>query len=108
MHMRSSFVSKLHLPGALMALTAILVFFPQQTAAWGRNAHKLVVNQAIDTLPLDIRGFFESYRAILLQHVIDPWTPSQKLQRKSAITIYISTSMAASRFTPSPTATKPP
>jgi hypothetical protein len=56
---------------------------PHQAAAWGRNAHKLVVNQAIDTLPQDIRGFFESYRSILLQHVVDPLdavakTPAEK------------------------------
>ena len=53
-------------------LLGICVAFPHSLAAWGRNAHKLVVNQAIDTLPQDIRGFFESYRAILLLHVIDP------------------------------------
>jgi hypothetical protein len=66
-----------------VALSGILLLFPQRAAAWGRNAHKLVVNQAIDTLPQDIRGFFESYRGILLQHVIDPLdavakTPTEK------------------------------
>jgi hypothetical protein len=62
---------------------ATCVVLPQRLAAWGRNAHKLVVNQAIDTLPADIRGFFESYRSVLLQHVVDPFeavakTPAEK------------------------------
>jgi hypothetical protein len=68
---------------ALATLLSALLFSPCFTAAWGRNAHKLVVNQAIDTLPQDLRGFFESYRGILLQHVIDPLdavakTPAEK------------------------------
>lgn len=67
----------------LLLLFGILVSLPSRLAAWGRNAHKLVVNQAIDTLPQDIRGFFESNRALLLQHVIDPLdavakTPAEK------------------------------
>ncbi len=67
----------------LLLLLSILVSVPSRVAAWGRNAHKLVVNQAIDTLPQDIRGFFESNRALLLQHVIDPLdavakTPAEK------------------------------
>jgi hypothetical protein len=67
----------------LLLLLSILVSVPSRVAAWGRNAHKLVVNQAIDTLPQDIRGFFESNRALLLQHVIDPLdavakTPTEK------------------------------
>jgi hypothetical protein len=69
--------------GLLLVFAATSVLLPQRAAAWGRNAHKLVVNQAIDTLPQDIRGFFESYRGILLQHVIDPLdnvakTPAEK------------------------------
>jgi hypothetical protein len=67
----------------LFVSAATLALFPQRTAAWGRNAQKLVVNQAIDTLPQDIRPFFESYRGLLLQHVNDPLdalakTPSEK------------------------------
>jgi hypothetical protein len=69
--------------GLLAGLVAICVLVPPRAPAWGRNAHKLVVNQAIDTLPQDIRGFFESYRSVLLLHVIDPFeavakTPAEK------------------------------
>jgi len=45
---------------------------PQHSRAWGRNGHRLVVNKAIDTLPQDIRPFFESNLALLSQHVTDP------------------------------------
>src|SRR4029077_9860400 len=67
----------------LLLLLSILVSVPSRVAAWGRNAHKLVVNQAIDTLPQDLRGFFESNRALLLQDVIHPLdavtqTPAEK------------------------------
>ena len=56
----------------LPAITAILLIFPHGAQAWGRNANKLVVNKAIDTLPADIRDFFESNRALLSLHVTDP------------------------------------
>jgi len=62
---------------------ALIALLPQHAAAWGPNGHKLIVNQAIDTLPTDIRYFFEGNRSILLQHVTDPLeaiekTPSER------------------------------
>ena len=54
-------------------VTARFCCFPRMARrAWGRNANKLVVNKAIETLPPDIREFFESNRALLSQHVTDP------------------------------------
>jgi hypothetical protein len=71
--MRRGFPSEAQIRAVrLLALAALFALLPQQAAAWGRNAHKLVVNQAIDTLPQDIRGFFEINRWYLLQHVLDP------------------------------------
>ena len=57
-----------------LSLAFVLAFLPcpQESRAWGRNGHRLVVNKAIDTLPPDIRAFFESNRALLVQHVTDP------------------------------------
>lgn len=65
------------------ALCGAFLLFPNLAAAWGRSAHKLVVNQAIDTLPYDVRYFFESGRTLLLLHVNDPLeaeakTPAEK------------------------------
>jgi hypothetical protein len=59
---------------ATIALACLVLFlsFPQNSRAWGKNGHRLVVNKAIDTLPSDIRPFFESNLALLSQHVTDP------------------------------------
>lgn len=40
--------------------------------AWGNNAQRLIVNHAVDTLPADLRPFFEANRNFLIQHVNDP------------------------------------
>ena len=55
----------------LGAMVASLLL-PQNSWAWGRNAHRLIINKAVDTLPGDIRAFFEENRGTLLQHVTDP------------------------------------
>jgi hypothetical protein len=62
---------------------AALGMLPQPAAAWGANAQKLVINKAIDTLPPDIRSFFETNRSALVLHVTDPLnaeatTPAEK------------------------------
>jgi hypothetical protein len=54
-----------------LAVVAILAS-PGSLLAWGANGDKLVVNKAIDTLPFDVRSFFETNRAFLVQHVTDP------------------------------------
>jgi hypothetical protein len=55
-----------------LAAVAMLALTASDARAWGENSHKLVVNQAIETLPSDIRFFFELNRGILSQHVSDP------------------------------------
>jgi len=50
----------------------VFLFLPQVSQAWGRNGHRLIINKAVDTLPADVRGFFEVGRGSLLQHVTDP------------------------------------
>ncbi|HME13521.1 MAG TPA: hypothetical protein VKF79_11695 [Candidatus Acidoferrum sp.] len=57
---------------AMLAVVALAALLPHAAHAWGRNGQKLIVNQAIDTLPPEIRGYFEANRATLLQHVSDP------------------------------------
>jgi len=59
------------------------LFLPISTFAWGNNANKLIVNRAIDTLPADLRPFFDNSRAELLNHVNDPFvtvarTPAER------------------------------
>jgi hypothetical protein len=70
---------------AVLALACLVLFlsFPQNSRAWGKNGQKLVVNKAIDTLPPDIRTFFETNGSFVILHVTDPLdaeakTPAEK------------------------------
>lgn len=40
--------------------------------AWGANGHKLVTGKAVDTLPSEMRSFFDARRSTLTQRVLDP------------------------------------
>lgn len=67
----------------LLATVAMFLLFPRTATAWGGKGHKLILNQAVDTLPAEIRYFFEASRDLLLQHVTDPLdaiekTPSER------------------------------
>jgi hypothetical protein len=68
----SSFDHACRRAGAALACLMLCLFFPHNSRAWGKNGHRLVVNKAIDTLPPDIRSFFETNLALLSQHVTDP------------------------------------
>jgi len=57
---------------AAFALLTLALVSPQITQAWGGSGQKLILNKAIDTLPPEIRGFFDSNRGFLLQHLADP------------------------------------
>jgi hypothetical protein len=55
---------------AFLAIAALLL--PFSVRAWNANADRLITNQAVDTLPGDLRPFFEANRQFLVQHVNDP------------------------------------
>lgn len=61
-----------------LAILLACLAIPQPLLAWGRNGQRLVVNKAIDTLPQEIRSFFDSSRGLLAQHVTDPLDASAK------------------------------
>jgi hypothetical protein len=68
---------------SLLSAIVVLALTPGQAFAWGANAQKIVVNKAVDTLPPDVRAFFDANRAFLVLHVTDPLeaeakTPSEK------------------------------
>ncbi len=69
---RLSFHDSWRRTGIVVICFVFFLLSPQNSRAWGRNGHRLVVNKAIDTLPQDIRPFFESNLALLSQHVTDP------------------------------------
>jgi hypothetical protein len=52
--------------------------------AWGPSAHRLVNTWAIETLPPEIRAFFESNRQFLVEHANDPdeWMKKDRYERK--------------------------
>ncbi|HXX13638.1 MAG TPA: hypothetical protein VEJ47_01935 [Candidatus Eremiobacteraceae bacterium] len=56
----------------LAALVVCLGVLPFPAFAWGNNAQRLVVSHAVDTLPAELRPFFEANRNFLVQHVNDP------------------------------------
>jgi hypothetical protein len=56
----------------LLFLTVIDLSFPGGIFAWGNNAQRLIINHAVDTLPYELRPFFENNRNFLIQHVNDP------------------------------------
>lgn len=57
----------------IVASAAALCLFPSTAAAWGNSAQRLIVNKAIDTLPPDVRAYFDANRGFLGQHVTDPF-----------------------------------
>jgi hypothetical protein len=78
-------ISKLSPRSAIIPFFAVAVFAlaPGLAFAWGANAQKIVVNKAVDTLPPDVRAFFDANRAFLVLHVTDPLdaeakTPTEK------------------------------
>jgi hypothetical protein len=56
----------------VIAFLLVALSFPRDLRAWGRGGHKLVVSKAIDTLPPNVRDFFDTNRGYLLLHVTDP------------------------------------
>lgn len=55
-----------------LTLLACLAILPSPLLAWGNNAQRLIVNHAVDTLPPELRPFFQANRNFLIQHVNDP------------------------------------
>jgi hypothetical protein len=51
---------------------ATAVGFPQPAQAWGFEAHKYILDRAIQLLPVEIRPFFDKYRTTIVEHAVDP------------------------------------
>jgi hypothetical protein len=66
-------------PLARFTSTALVAFLiPLQTFAWGPNAERLIANRAAETLPPDLRPFFEANRDFITRHAADPVETLQK------------------------------
>jgi len=55
-----------------LALFALCLIGPDAALAWGPVAHQVVTTWAIQTLPPEIRYFFENNRQFLVEHANDP------------------------------------
>src|ERR1700694_1268026 len=85
-----SFFSGWVAPGT--AAVAITIFvYPPPAGAWGANAERLVSNKAVDTLPPEIRGFFEANRDWLGRHVSEPldWLVKKTLTERPNHFLYL-------------------
>lgn len=61
----------------LSALCGALLLWglaPAPVAAWGFTGHRFITDKAIDLLPSEIQPFFRRYRAVVVEHSIDPDT----------------------------------
>ncbi len=59
----------------LVVLAALFLFAPGDRAdAWGFEAHRFIMDQAIALLPGELRPLFERYRAMVVERSIDPDT----------------------------------
>lgn len=57
---------------AVAVLCILQLLLASGAWAWGENAQRLIVNRAVDTVPSDMRAFFEDNRKYLITHVNDP------------------------------------
>ena len=69
---------------ACAALAVILITLAGPGFAWGPTAHRIANSNAVDTLPPEIRSFFESNRRFLVEHANDPdeWMKKDLYERK--------------------------
>jgi hypothetical protein len=57
-----------------MAPVVLALLLPVSGLAWGPNAQRLIATRAVDTLPPDLRPFFEANRDFIIRHTTDPLT----------------------------------
>lgn len=65
-------IRKREFAAGVVFVAAAMAWCPAFVFAWSQNADRLIVNNAVDTLPLEIRPFFEANRQFLVLHVTDP------------------------------------
>lgn len=62
----------MHRALSVAVLSLAVLCAPGRAEAWGFEAHKYILDKAIDILPPEIRPFFEKYRVTIVEHSIDP------------------------------------
>ena len=77
----------------LCALVLCSGMFPGGADGWGNSAQRMIASHAVDTLPYDIRYFFEANRQYITDHVDDPLElidkhPSERLNHFTELDKY--------------------
>ncbi|MGH9469550.1 MAG: hypothetical protein ACRD1N_04310, partial [Terriglobia bacterium] len=74
---------KLVVSGNLAPLIVLALLACSGCYAWGPEAHRLVTQRAVDTLPPGIKGYFQSHLPFLQAHVNDPnqWMKKDRYER---------------------------
>jgi hypothetical protein len=72
MRYHRSFASQWMAAGAATVAAISVLVFPAPSRAWGANAERLIASKAVETLPPEMRGFFEANRDFLSHHVAEP------------------------------------
>ncbi|MGE3275302.1 MAG: hypothetical protein AB7O67_09335 [Vicinamibacterales bacterium] len=57
---------------AAFVLAGLLTVLPTNAFAWGFTAHRFITEQMIALLPAELRPFFESRRAFIIERSVDP------------------------------------
>ena len=70
--------------GRLAAVVAVWLWIVNPLAAWGPIGHDIVNTWAIQTLPSEMRGFFEANRQFIVAHANDPdgWMKKDRYERQ--------------------------
>ncbi len=68
---------------SLVLLTLAVLAGEPVAEAWGPTGHRLTNRWAVETLPPEIRGFFEANRPFLIEHANDPdtWMTKDPFER---------------------------
>jgi hypothetical protein len=70
--------------GRVLAVPAFWLLMVHPMQAWGPTFHDIVNTWAVETLPPEMRGFFEVNRRFLVEHANDPdtWIKKDRYERK--------------------------
>jgi len=72
MSMPANLATRMAASAAVLAASVAFLVSAPPADAWGPGAEHFVVSQAVETLPPDIRGFFQANRDFLSRHVNEP------------------------------------
>ena len=89
---QGSFFSRYNAAGAAAVVAALSVLItPRPARAWGAAAERLIANKAVETLPPEVRGFFEANRDFFSHHVAEPldWLEKKPLTERRNHFLYL-------------------